>query len=201
MPSQPTLILASSSPYRVELLGRLGLAFEAHAHRCDEAQLKVHQPAPEVLASELARRKALSLVEAHPGALILGSDQVAVDADGAILSKPGTVERAVAQLKRLRGREHRLVTAVALVGPDGQVIDEALNIHTMTLRGDLSDAELRAYVDRDRPLDCAGSYKIESLGIALFQAIRGEDFTAIVGLPMVAVVSMLRRAGLAVFEP
>lgn len=195
--TSPALILASSSPYRVELMQRLGLPFEAVAHRCDEDALKTDDPEPVGLAAQLARLKALSLVEAHPGALIIGSDQVA-ELEGEILSKPGTEERAVAQLKRLRGRDHRLITAVALVGPGGEVLEEAVNVHTMRVRADLSDAELASYVARDQPLDCGGSYKIESLGIALFDAIAGEDFTAIVGLPLVTVVSMLRRAGVAV---
>ena len=116
-----------------------------------------------------------------------------MDLDGERLGKPGTIERAEVQLARLSGRSHRLITAVALRHPDGTV-ETAVDIHTMQLRA-LTPHEIRRYVQRERPVDCAGSYKIESLGISLVEKISGEDFTAIVGLPLIELCRLLRGAG------
>ena len=173
-------------------MDRLGVVYEAASHRCDEEGLKSEGLGPREIAEKLACEKAESLRGACPGAWILGSDQV-LEVDGDILNKPGDAAGAVAQLKRLRGRTHRLITAVALVGPEGQRVLDT-NIHTLRMRA-LDDAALERYVAADEPLDCCGSYRIESRGIALFEAIEGTDYTAIVGLPMIAVVSMLREAG------
>ncbi len=189
--SAPRLVLASTSPYRRVLLERLGIAFAVEAPRCDEEALKEPGTPASDLALQLARAKALSLRReaAQAGAFILGSDQL-VDLDGQILGKPHTVEGAVSQLKRLRGRAHRLLTAFALVDPESKV-ETHLDVHTLTMR-DLSDHEIERYVAREQPLDCAGSYKIESAGIALFARIEGEDFTAITGLPLLALSQLLR---------
>lgn len=188
----PELVLASTSRYRRELLDRLGIPYTAAAHRCDERATAAGLDDPERIARVLARAKAQSLAADHADAFVLGSDQL-VDLDGEILGKPGDAPGARAQLARLRGRTHRLITAVALRHPDGRV-DEALDVHRMTMR-DLSDDEIARYVDREHPVDCAGSYKIERLGIALFDRVEGTDFTAIVGLPLATVARMLRRAG------
>jgi septum formation protein len=189
--SAPQLVLASTSPYRRALLERLGIAFRVEAPRCDEEALKEPAKPPTQLALYLAREKALSLL-GQEGAFILGSDQL-VDFDGLTLGKPHTVAGAVAQLKQLRGRSHQLVTALALVCPNGE-IEQHLDLHTLTMR-DLSDAEIERYVARERPLDCAGSYKIEGAGIALFERIVGEDFTAITGLPLLKLSGLLRARG------
>ncbi len=186
------LILASTSRHRRALLDRLGIDYEALPHACDEAAAQASALAPEALAADLALAKAQSLRPAHPGAWILGSDQV-LDLDGEVLGKPGSPERAVEQLARLQGRSHRLLTAACLLGPDGQR-REALDVHTLRMRA-LDAAALARYVAADQPLDCCGSYMIEARGIALFESIQGSDFTAIVGLPMIAVVSMLAEAG------
>jgi len=186
------LVLASTSRYRRELLGRLGVPFTTDAPRCDEESVMSSGRPPEEVARELARRKARSLSETHPRAFILGSDQV-VDLDGAILGKPGGEDGCLAQLERMVGRTHRLVTAAALRHPDGTV-DEALVVFEMRMRPLDRDA-LRRYVQAERPFDCAGSYKIEGRGIALMEEMRGPDFTAVVGLPLVEVTSMLLRAG------
>ena len=191
----PELVLASTSPYRRELLDRLGVPYRALPHRCDERATAAGIVDPEQVARTLARAKAESLAPDHPTALVVASDQL-VDLDGEILGKPGDPAGARAQLARLRARTHRLITAVALRHPDGH-LDEALDIHRMTMR-DLSDDEIARYVDRERPTDCAGSYKIESLGIALFDRIEGTDFTAIVGLPLATVARLLRAAGVQV---
>lgn len=187
------LVLASESAYRRELLARLGLPFDAVAHRCDETAARAG--APDELVRELARAKAESLAGAYPDAWILGSDQVA-DLDGEVVGKPGSEAGARAQLGRLQGRAHRLVTAVALRGPDGSV-REALDVHRMVMRP-LDAAAIARYLAAERVDDCAGSYKIEGRGIALFEAIEGADFTAIIGLPMITVVSLLGDAGFTV---
>lgn len=188
------LVLASQSRYRRELLDRLKIPYVAASHECDERALEPAGASPDEVARALARAKAESLARRYPDACILGSDQV-VDVDGAILGKPRDRADALAQLALLQGREHRLITAVALRLPDGSV-DEGVEVHIMRMRP-LGAEERARYVDMDTPLDCCGSYRIESRGIALFEEIRGSDFTAIMGLPLMTVVSMLRRAGAA----
>jgi septum formation protein len=187
----PELIVATTSAYRLALLDRLGLRYRAVAHRVDE---RAAEPSgtPEHVALTLAQAKADSLAAEFPDALILGSDQV-VALDDELLHKPGDAESAVAQLQRLAGRTHRIVTAVALRAPDGTSATH-VDVHTMRMRR-LSEAALRAYVTADQPFDCAGSYKIEGLGIALFESAAGADYTAIIGLPLTAVVTLLERAG------
>jgi septum formation protein len=187
------LILASASPYRRSLLDRLGVAYEAREHRVDERAALAGAPgSPGQQAQALARAKAESLAAEAPGAWILGSDQVAALA-GEVLGKPGSEAAALAQLGRLAGREHWLHTAVALRAPDGTV-HEHLESHRLRMRALPEDA-LRRYVAADRPFDCCGSYRIECRGIALFEQIEGGDFTAIVGLPLMAVTRLLGSAG------
>lgn len=191
----PTLVLGSTSVYRRELLARLGIPFTAAAPLCDEDSLKDSSLAPSALALHLARAKAASLAQRWPDAHILGCDQL-VEIDGQVLGKPGTAESAVRQLSRLAGSSHRLVTAFALQHPDRSVT-EHLEIHTLHMRS-LSRAEIERYVAADQPLDCAGSYKIEARGIVLFDRIEGADFTAIVGLPIIALTTALRAQGFVV---
>lgn len=203
----PRLVLASTSRYRRELLDRLGLAYEAVAHLFDEDTLKGQVPDTQELALRLARGKALSLQPHHPGAFIVGSDSV-LDLGGVVLSKPVTRQRAIEQLQQMRGREHRLITAMCVAGPEG-VCMEHVEVFSLVVRPDLSDEALARYVDADEPLDCCGSYRIESRGMALFASIGptapealtqeasvgGTDYTAIMGLPLVALVTMLRGVG------
>lgn len=191
MSATPPFVLASTSPYRRELLARLGLAFEADGPLYDEEPLAL---APRELALAHAVGKARSLAARHPDALILGSDQL-VSLDGEILGKPGTPEAAFAQLRRLAGRDHELITAIALYDAAHDRLETDVDIHILRLRP-LSDAAIRRYIERDRPLNCAGSYKLESLGIALFASISGEDNTAVVGLPLMRLVALLRRFGI-----
>lgn len=190
-----SLVLASTSPYRRQLLDRLGVTYTAAPHRCDERAVGAGSTDAAELVRILARAKVESLASDHRGAHVLGSDQV-VAIDGEVLGKPGDAAGAMAQLRRLRGRTHRLLTAVALRRPDGSV-REALDEHRMTMRA-LEDAEIDRYVRAERPFDCAGSYKIEGLGIALFESIEGRDFTAIVGMPLLTVARLLREAGWAI---
>ena len=162
----------------------------------DEAPFKRRGAAPRDLVAELAEAKARALLPAAPNALILGADQV-VSIDGEILGKPGTVDRAVAQLRTLSGRTHELITGIALLdGRDGTV-RRHVDVHRMTMRPH-SEAALRDYVLRDDPLGCAGSYKVESLGVALFESMEGADWTSIVGLPLTVVVGLLASVGVPV---
>lgn len=192
--ARPPLILASTSRYRRALLERLGLPFVARAPACDEVR---HPGEPPLgLARRLAREKAESLADAAPGTLVIGSDQV-VDLDGEVLGKPHTVAGAVAQLQRLQGRSHRLITAIAVHQVGGRTL-EAVDVHTMLMRP-LDDDALRAYVAHDEPLDCAGSYRLERRGIALFDRVDADpetaDDTAIVGLPIMKLLRLLRALG------
>jgi septum formation protein len=191
----PVLVLASSSVYRRELIGRLGVDCTVVAPSCDEEALKDRSLSPSELALHLAREKARSVAAQWPEAHVLGSDQL-VEIAGEILGKPGSSERALAQLTRLSGRAHRLITAYALLCPDGSVV-EHVDVHVLHMRS-LMPEELARYVSADEPLDCAGSYKIEARGIALFERIEGADFTAIMGLPLVALTTALRGQGFAI---
>jgi septum formation protein len=194
----PKVVLATTSRFRVALFQRLGIPFDAVPHACDERALEPRTSDPVVVAAFLARAKAESLADSLPGEVIVGSDQV-VEIDGTILGKPGSKEKAREQLARLSGREHRIVTAVAVRTPTGQVL-EHVDVHVMTMRS-LTARAIEAYVDADDPHDCAGAYKLEERGIMLFSSIRGDDHTAIVGLPLMATVTLLERAGVPVLEP
>jgi septum formation protein len=189
------LVLASTSRYRASLLERLGVPFTAVAPLCDEDALKDPHLTLDHLALHLARAKARSLAPHHPGSFVLGGDQVA-DLDGEMLDKPYTRAGAIGQLSRLSGRSHRLWTAIVLRAPDGD--EQAhIDLHTIKLRH-LSDEEIARYVDADQPLDCAGSYKIEGRGITLVEQIDGADFTAITGMSLIALTTMLRASGFSV---
>ncbi len=186
----PRLILASTSRYRRDLLTRLGLAFETARPETDETPRPGEAPAD--LATRLARTKAQALMT--PDAWVIGSDQVA-ELDGTPLGKPGTLEAARGQLSSMSGRRVRFHTAVCLTGPDG--LHEALDLTEVHFRS-LVAAEIERYLQAESPLDCAGSFKCEGLGISLFDAIDNRDPTALVGLPLIATARLLRRAGFAV---
>ncbi|PTN54464.1 Maf family protein [Stenotrophomonas panacihumi] len=183
----PRLILASTSPYRRELLTRLGLPFETARPETDETPAPGE--APPTLAARLARAKALAL--ATPDAWVIGSDQVA-ELDGAPLGKPGTFAAAQAQLSSMSGRRVRFHTAVCVAGPDG--LHETVDLTEVHFRP-LSAEEIDRYLHAESPLDCAGSFKCEGLGISLFEAIDNRDPTALVGLPLIATARLLREAG------
>lgn len=191
------LVLASTSPYRRALLDRLRVPFEQRAPEVDEDAVKSRGLEPRAIAETLARAKAeaalAAALEDGPGPVLsIGSDQVCA-LDGRVLDKPGTPERAFEQLSSMRGRTHELVTAVHLAVGEGEPWSHT-DIARLTLR-ELDDAALERYVAADRPLDCAGSYKLESLGIALFERVECADHTAIVGLPLVALARELARRG------
>jgi septum formation protein len=146
----------------------------------------------EPLALALARAKAQAVARMRSDAVVIGSDQV-VSLGEAILGKPGSAQAAVAQLQAMSGRSHRLITALAVLNGDNEEMH--IDITTLKMRR-LDDAAIRRYVDADQPIDCAGSYKLESRGIALFDSIESSDHTAIIGLPMIALARILRGFGL-----
>lgn len=194
--STPRLILASSSAYRRELLSRLHLHFEAIAPHIDETPLPGESP--DATALRLAREKAAAVAALNPDALVIGSDQVAT-LDGAQIGKPGDHARALAQLQAMRGRQVVFHTALCLWdGRDGTFQVE--NVQAFVTFRDLPDAELDAYLRIEQPYDCAGSAKNEGLGIAILERIDSTDPTALTGLPLIALSTMLRRAGVAFFN-
>ena len=196
MSASPPLVLASTSVYRRELLERLGLPFRCVAPEVDEAPLTGETPA--ALAARLALAKARAGLQRIPGALCIGSDQTACGPDGELFGKPGTVERAIAQLERLSGASATFHTALALV--DGRHADAPAQQRTVvtTVRfRSLTRTEIERYVAREPALDCAGAAKIEGLGISLLEELAGPDPTALIGLPLIALGDMLRKAGLA----
>lgn len=191
MIAPPLLVLASTSRYRSALLARLGVPFRAEAPDCDEEALKAEGMEPQALAEALALAKAESLRARFPGAAILGGDQVAA-IDGQVLGKPGSVEGAERQLGRLAGRTHALITAVALIA--GEKVLRRTEVARLTMRS-LTGAQITRYVAADEPVDCAGAYKLEQRGIALFSRIEAADHTGIVGLPLIAITGMLEEVG------
>jgi septum formation protein len=187
------LILASQSPYRKALLENFGLSFEAHRPAVDEDELKASGPEDLIeLTRFLAFQKALSLQARFPKAVILGSDQMA-EIDGRRLDKPGTHARAKEQLTAMQGRSHRLITSLCVISPSAT--------HTFT---DLTSIELRklsaedieAYLQTDKPYDCAGSYKIEKAGMALVARLETQDPSAIQGLPLLSLTEAFYNLGI-----
>jgi septum formation protein len=184
------LILASSSRYRRALLERLGLPFDCVAPAADETRLP-GEPAAE-MAARLARVKAEAVAARYPEAIVIGSDQVALRGTD-VLGKPGTVERAREQLRASSGREVVFLTAVHVI--DGMAGRAESHVdRTVVKFRELSDAEIDRYIERDQPLDCAGGFKAESLGIALFDRIESIDPTGLTGLPLSWLCGALRRA-------
>jgi septum formation protein len=186
------LILASTSPYRGSLMERLGIPFTSLPPRYEEQIDPSLSPAE--LVKQLALGKAESLAREYPDSIIIGSDQALVSR-GRAIGKPGSPERACEQLREMAGGFHTFYTGLA-------VIDVANDLQfcdcvpfTVTLRR-LTETEIRDYVSRENPVDCAGSFKIEGLGIALMEKMEGDDYTALIGLPLISLTSMLRRVGI-----
>ena len=186
------LVLGSTSRYRRELMQRLCIPFDVAAPDVDETPQDGESPHD--LACRLALAKARAVAALHPDAVVIGSDQVA-DLDGEPLGKPGTHERAVAQLRRMRGRTVVFQTAVAVVCQDTGFAQTDLAAVRVVFRN-LSDAEIETYLRTEQPYDCAGSAKSEGLGSALLESINNDDPTALVGLPLIRTCRMLRAAGL-----
>jgi septum formation protein len=186
------LVLASTSRYRRELLQRLGLAFEVADPRVDEAARPGEAPA--ALARRLAIAKATAVAQRRPDAVVIGSDQVCA-IDDAVLGKPGDAASAEAQLRRLSGRGARFFTAVCVATAGATRHADEVDVTEVVFR-ELDAGTIARYVARDRPLDCAGSFRCEGLGIALFEAIRSEDPSALVGLPLIPTARLLRGFGI-----
>ena len=191
MPTHPPLVLASTSPYRRELLQRLCLPFDVIAPQVDETPQSGERAAH--LAQRLALAKARAVAANTPHAVVIGSDQVA-DLDGEALGKPGTHERAVEQLRKMRGKVVVFQTAVAVVCVETGFEQVDLAPVRVTFR-QLSDGEIETYLLAEKPYDCAGSARSEGLGIALLEKIDNDDPSALVGLPLIRTARMLRAAG------
>ena len=186
------LVLASTSPFRQALLSKLGLPFITAAPVCDETPLP-DERAPQ-LVQRLALAKAQALAAAYPGHWIIGSDQVCV-LNGHITGKPHTRERACAQLAQASGQAITFYTGLALVQPASArqfVLYEPFTVHFRTL----SAQEINHYVEREQPLQCAGSFKSEGLGICLFERLEGRDPNTLIGLPLIALNGLLMKAGI-----
>lgn len=191
----PQLILASTSPARRELLTRLGLTFTVCPPSYDEGAV-VGLP-PSELALRRAVGKARSVASQRPACVIVGADQVAT-VDGVLLGKPGTVSRAEEQLRSMAGRWVEFHTGVAVIW-DGR---ERSRVEPFRVRlRPLSHGAIRTYVAAEQPLQCAGAFQIEGLGIALMEELQGGDYTALIGLPLIALTSLLAELGLDVLKP
>ena len=196
---QARLILGSSSVYRKELLARLRLPFEVMVPDIDETAAPGESP--DATALRLAQQKAAVIAAQNPDSLVIGSDQVAT-LDGEQIGKPGTHENALKQLQKMRGRKVVFHTALCLFDGRSGIASPRIqleNIQTFVTFRDLPDAELDAYLRIEQPYDCAGSAKNEGLGIAIIEKIESSDPTALTGLPLIALTTMLRRADIGFF--
>lgn len=192
----PPIVLASTSRYRRELLARLRLPFDVFAPHVDESALPGE--GPPALALRLSRRKAEAARRAHPQALIIGSDQVAV-LDGEALGKPGDYANAFRQLERMSARQVEFHTAVSLLNSATGTLQSEVAVVRVRFRP-LSEEDIRGYLSKEPAFDCAGTARVESLGIALCERIESDDPTALIGLPLIALVSMLQREGVSVLR-
>lgn len=192
MPQRPELILASTSRYRRELLERLHLPFSVRAPEVDESVRPGESPA--AAASRLALEKARAVAKVKPAAVVIGSDQVA-DLEGQAIGKPGTHERAQAQLRAMSGKTLVFHTAIAVVCIARGYEAQSTAPVTVRLRK-LGDAEIEHYLRTEAPYDCAGSAKVEALGIALLESVESDDPTALVGLPLIRTCELLRAVGI-----
>ena len=188
------LVLASTSPYRRELLARLGLPFEVANPQTDESPLDQETPAE--MALRLSEAKARAVAAQFPDALIIGSDQVA-EMGGLIFGKPGTHARAIEQLRQLSGRTVNFFTGLCVLNSrTGEA--EVRGVPTLVGFRELTDIEIENYLEREPAYNCAGSAKSEGLGIALLSRIHGDDPNALVGLPLIALCDLLRKHGMTV---
>ena len=191
------LVLASTSPYRQQLLRQLRYPFETAAPQFEE---RIDPSvAPELLVRHLALGKAESLREQFPDALVIGSDQVFVDQRGRALGKPGNAEAAQTQLRQMSGRTHTFYTGLALVDNRDGSHQCDFATYSVTLR-QLSNEQIANYVRRENPVNCAGSFMIEGLGIALMEKMEGDDYNSLIGLPLIKLVTMLDQFGVHILE-
>lgn len=190
---QKKLILASSSRYRRELLDRLGLEYDAESPDIDESSRPGETPKDTAL--RLSEMKARAIWEKHPGSIVIGSDQVA-DLNGTKLGKPHTRERAIEQLTAMQGNVVVFYTALCVIDAEGRA-EKLLSPTTIRMRS-LKRETIEAYVDREKPFDCAGAAKIEKLGIALMASVESDDPTSLIGLPLMKLTTLLANAGVEV---
>lgn len=196
MPNTP-ILLASSSPYRQQRLKSLGFEFDSASPDVDETRLDGESA--EALVRRLAEKKARALQDRFPAHLIIGSDQVAVTASGEILTKPGSEEQALLQLGSCCGARVQFLTGLCLIdGPSGR--QHCLVEPFTVLFRDLSDADIQRYIRAEKPFDCAGSFKMEGLGIALFERLEGRDPNALIGLPLIALEDAMRTLGMSLLD-
>lgn len=191
------LILGSSSPFRAEILSKLGLPFVTASPDIDESPLAGEQP--EQLVQRLSEQKAYKIAESHTNALIIGSDQVAV-LDGEILGKPGNHANAVKQLTAASGKIIIFLTGLALLNSQTghiQSLVESFEVEFKTL----SAAQIDFYLRQEQPYQCAGSFKSEGLGISLFSKLNGDDPNSLIGLPLIRLISLLEAEGVDVLQP
>ena len=193
--NQPELILGSSSPYRRELLERLRLPFTVVSPKIDETP-KAGETPPET-ALRLALEKARHIAQSHPNALIIGADQVAT-VNGEQVGKAGGFDKALTQLQMMRGKTALFHSALCLYDARNDTY-QLENIITQTTFRDLPDDDLAAYLRIEQPYDCAGSAKVEALGITILEKVESDDPTALVGLPLIALTGMLRAAGVRLY--
>jgi septum formation protein len=186
------IVLASTSPYRKQLLEQLGFPFVAAAPEYVE-EIDPHV-APALLARHFALGKAQSLADKYPDALIIGSDQIFVDQRGRAVGKPGNNQKASHQLRQMSGRTHCFYTGLALFDSRSGTVQTDFATFSVTLRS-LDEEQIDDYLKREQPYDCAGSFKIEGLGIALMEKMEGDDYTSLIGLPLIKLVTMLEQAG------
>ncbi|MHB1530811.1 Maf family protein [Acidithiobacillus sp.] len=191
MNRESPVILASTSPYRRDLLARLGIPFTTAASAVEETPLPDETPAQ--LVQRLALAKAGAVFAQQPQAIVIGADQMAV-CEGAVLGKPGNAEGATRQLRRISGKRVDFLNGLAIMAPSLPVARVELITYTVHMRA-LSDQEIADYIRRDRPFDCAGSFRSEALGIALASRLEGEDPTALIGLPLIRLCALLAAAG------
>jgi septum formation protein len=186
------LILASSSKYRKMLLHRFGIPFECQSPEIDETAHK--NESPHGLVARLAGQKAESVANKHPLSVVIGSDQLTVF-DGQIIGKPGTFPAALEQLTSFSGQVVEFLTAVSVLNKENGFSEQYTDCTRVHFRN-LHEEEIKRYLEKEKPFDCAGAFKAESLGIVLFERITSEDPTALIGLPLIRTAAMLRRAGL-----
>ena len=190
--SSPTLVLASTSPFRKEILQKLGMPFETASPNVDESHIKGETP--QQLVSRLAEKKAKAVADKYPNALIIGSDQVAV-IDVEILGKPGTHTRAVEQLTNASGKAVHFFTGLCLYN-SATSSSQCETVPFDVVFRELTDDQIENYLQREQPYNCAGSFKSEALGISLFEKLVGDDPNTLMGLPLIRLVRMLENEGL-----
>ncbi len=191
------LILGSSSPFRAEILTKLGLPFITASPDIDESSLAGEQA--EQLVQRLSEQKAYKIAESHPNALIIGSDQVAV-LDGAILGKPGNHDNAVKQLTAASGKTVKFLTGMALLNSQTGHIQSVVETFEVGFKT-LSASQIDFYLRQEQPYQCAGSFKSEGFGISLFSKLQGNDPNSLIGLPLIRLISLLEAEGIDVLQP